>query len=119
MKKLLIIGLILALCILSVPVAASISHGSESSAYSDDHSLTISSPSGVVAGHFLIAQIYCNSSGAGLSSPIEITPPSPEWILSDRENYGNGDSQAIYYKFATAGDVGSSFTWNFPVSYTV
>ncbi|HYZ92806.1 MAG TPA: thrombospondin type 3 repeat-containing protein, partial [Actinomycetota bacterium] len=79
-------------------------------------SLTISKPSGVVEGDFLIAQITLNggSNTTVTAHPGSSTPadPSDDWTLLRRENNGTTVGQAAYYRFAgpTATEP-ASYTW--------
>lgn len=63
--------------------------------------LYLNTPSGTVAGDFMIAQISARG-----GSTQTITPPSG-WTLLRRDNSGTDLAQALYYKFASATEGGS------------
>jgi len=110
MKKIIFIGLILALCLLSVPVAAAIEFQSSTNASSESSStLTIPKPSGVAPGDFLLAQITFDRENAG-NADINGFPDG--WNLVLLTNNGNRLGQAIYYKVATSSEP-PSYSWTF------
>ena len=74
--------------------------------------LQITSPAGIEAGDFLLAQIAFEKG----SDVTAITAPAG-WTLEVRTNQINNIGQAVYYKFATASDeAASDFTWSFSIS---
>jgi PKD repeat protein len=119
MKKLLFVGLVLALLVLAAPAAATITYKSNQAGTGVLYSLSIDRPSSVAAGDLLLAQIDLGVVGTG--NTVVITPPDG-WSLVRRDSKNgaiNGMSQAIYYKMATSGDVTTgSYTWRFDKSAT-
>jgi hypothetical protein len=113
MKKLLILGLILALCVLSVPVAAAIAYQTSITNYNTGgSSLSITPPGGVASGNFLFAQIVIDEQ---IGTIATITAPSG-WNLINRNDFiydGNYYiGQATYWKVATSSEP-ASYSWSF------
>ena len=106
MKKILIIGLIIALFVLSVPVSAAIVYVGSNTAINgtgNPMNLTITTPGGV-AGDVLLAQVaYNDGTGATFSTPSG-------WTLINRTNVGAQHGQAIYYLVATGSELGQ-YNW--------
>ena len=104
MKKIIIIGLILALCLFSVPVAAAIGYVSSTNNQTNTISLTIP---GVYAetNDLLLAQITFNG-----GDEVDITPPDGTWSTVRRTDNNDDIGQIIYYKIVTVTGT-SSYTW--------
>ena len=91
---------------------AAISFGSVSTAApvgAPTTTLVIPAPSGIAAGHFLIAGIEYQG-GTGET----ITPPAG-WTLIERTDSGTSFGIVTYYRVAD-GSEGASFTWTFSVA---
>jgi hypothetical protein len=109
MKKFLIIGLVIALFVLSVPASAVVASqdwkiGNTTSSQS---ALRIDKPVGVVEGDLLLAQITYND-GTSVSS---ISTPSSDWTLL-RYAPDNNLGEAICYKVASDSEP-AFYTWTF------
>ncbi len=111
-KRFIIIGVIVALFLLSAQVTAAITYqGAQwsSASGSGSLSLAINRPTGA-AGDVLIAQITVT----GRSANPTINAPTG-WTLVNRTNYGTGAGQigqAIYYRVWASGEP-TSYTWSF------
>lgn len=106
MKKI-IVGLILALCLLSVPVAAAVGYvdcSANRSGLNNASQLNISQTAAV--DNLLLAQITWNS-GSGTT----IYKPDENWTLIDRKD-AYGLSQVLYYKHVQD-TTPTTYTWTF------
>lgn len=110
--KILIVGILLAMCLLSNVVSAEIAYQSYNISQSDRKpNISIPMPSGVAQNDLLLAQITYN-----VGNVVNTTGPS-DWTLVIRTNNGpmpwDGQyvGQAIYYKVANASESGP-YVWN-------
>src|SRR6516225_2442853 len=70
--------------------------------------LSVSGPASVVAGNLLVAYLACRGAGGGtISSSGGL---SGGWTLAAETGIGTADYGAVFWRIATAGDVGGSYT---------
>ncbi len=99
-----ILGLVLALCLFSVPAAAAIGYASSTNNLTTTTSLTFTN---ILAqtDDLLLAHIVFNG-----GSDDTVTAPDGTWHLINRTNNGDDIGEAIYYKVVTATGT-NSYTW--------
>ena len=114
MRGSVILGAILALAA-AWPVEAAITHVASTVSAGNSTRLRLTVPAGAAVGDVLLvkAGVRRQTSSGGVFYGCATLPAVTGWTRLRCDEDGSDHAQAVYWKYAVAGDPGKRYTWNF------